>query len=106
MWLLIRYKKCDDHKHDINVCDFGLQVVRAIREAATAGELEARKQALVATQVFAAKASPVLAPHFADLAPVLLDCASDPSREVRPTLMFEACRVFRCLRPDTTMLAG
>ncbi|BDA47128.1 probable CLIP-associating protein 2 [Coccomyxa sp. Obi] len=59
------------------------QVMRVIREAATGGELEARKQALVATQLFAAKASPVLAPHFADLAPVLLDCASDPSREVR-----------------------
>ena len=62
----------------------GLQVVRAIKDAATRGELEARKQALVAAQMFAAKASQVLAPHFADLAPVLLDCASDPSREVTP----------------------
>lgn len=82
--------------------------MRAIKEAATVGELEARKQALVAAQVFATKASPVLAPHFADVAPVLLDCASDPSREVNPScfkhaahpwcpgLMHVCCSEFLC----------
>lgn len=61
-----------------------LQVVKAIGEAASDGGLEARKQALIAVQVFASEAAPVLAPHFADVAPVLLDCACDASREARP----------------------
>ena len=61
-----------------------LQVVKAIGEAARNEKLEARKQALIAVQVFASEAAPVLAPHFADVAPVLLDCACDASREARP----------------------
>ena len=61
-----------------------LQVVKAIGEAARNEKLEARKQALIAVQVFASEAAPILAPHFADVAPVLLDCACDASREARP----------------------
>ncbi len=53
-------------------------------EAARFGELEARKHALTAVHAFACEAAPVLAPHFADVAPLMLDCACDTSREARP----------------------